>query len=160
MHNLHQRSKYYDAISPFFINFFAHFTCILIYILLVAFFSCCMILYRVSWSINLIYFLLITAFSIMTYAFVLYTSFRFGYDAEQNGYLFAFVGITKATHRHGCASGQKRLRLDDQQRSRIAKACNVGQQRQQLRSNLILSDNNKYYFKHSSQLLKKLTAVN
>lgn len=43
--------------------------------------------------INLIYFLLVTAFSIMTYAFVLYTSFRFGYDAEQNGYLFAFVGI-------------------------------------------------------------------
>lgn len=43
--------------------------------------------------INLIYFLLVTAFSIMTYAFVLYTSFRFGYNAEQNGYLFAFVGI-------------------------------------------------------------------
>lgn len=43
--------------------------------------------------INLIYFLLITAFSIMTYAFVLYTAFRFGYDAEQNGYLFAFVGF-------------------------------------------------------------------
>jgi DHA1 family tetracycline resistance protein-like MFS transporter len=29
----------------------------------------------------------------MTYAFVLYTSFRFGYDAEKNGYLFAFVGV-------------------------------------------------------------------
>lgn len=43
--------------------------------------------------INLIYVLLITAFSIMTYAFVLYTSFRFGYTAEQNGYLFAFVGL-------------------------------------------------------------------
>lgn len=43
--------------------------------------------------INVIYFLLITAFSIMTYAFVLYTGFRFGYNAEQNGYLFAFVGI-------------------------------------------------------------------
>lgn len=43
--------------------------------------------------INVIYFLLITSFSIMTYAFVLYTSFRFGYNAEQNGYLFAFVGI-------------------------------------------------------------------
>ncbi len=41
----------------------------------------------------LIYFLLVTAFSIMTYAFVLYTSFRFGYDAEKNGYLFAFVGL-------------------------------------------------------------------
>ena len=43
--------------------------------------------------INLIYFLLITSFSIMTYAFVLYTGFRFGYNAEQNGYLFAFVGL-------------------------------------------------------------------
>lgn len=41
----------------------------------------------------LIYFLLITAFSIMTYAFVLYTSFTFGYNAEQNGYLFAYVGL-------------------------------------------------------------------
>jgi len=43
--------------------------------------------------INLEYFLLITAFSIMTTAFVLYTAFRFGYNAEQNGYLFAFVGV-------------------------------------------------------------------
>lgn len=43
--------------------------------------------------INLVYFLLVTAFSIMTYAFVLYTAFRFGYNAEQNGYLFAFVGL-------------------------------------------------------------------
>jgi DHA1 family tetracycline resistance protein-like MFS transporter len=39
------------------------------------------------------YFLLITAFSIMTYAFVLYTEFIFGYNAEQNGYLFAYVGM-------------------------------------------------------------------
>jgi DHA1 family tetracycline resistance protein-like MFS transporter len=43
--------------------------------------------------INLEYFLLITAFSIMTGAFVLFTAFRFGYNAEQNGYLFAFVGV-------------------------------------------------------------------
>ncbi|HYJ92613.1 MAG TPA: MFS transporter, partial [Pyrinomonadaceae bacterium] len=43
--------------------------------------------------INLEYFLLITAFSIMTAAFVLYTAYRFGYNAEQNGYLFAFVGV-------------------------------------------------------------------
>jgi DHA1 family tetracycline resistance protein-like MFS transporter len=43
--------------------------------------------------ITLIYFLLITAFSIMTYAFVLYTAFRFGYNAEQNGYLFAYIGF-------------------------------------------------------------------
>ena len=44
-------------------------------------------------EINIVYFLLITAFSIMTYAFVLYTTFRFEYTAEQNGYLFAFVGL-------------------------------------------------------------------
>jgi DHA1 family tetracycline resistance protein-like MFS transporter len=44
-------------------------------------------------TISLNYFLLVTAFSIMTYAFVLYTAYRFGYTAEQNGYLFAFVGI-------------------------------------------------------------------
>jgi len=44
-------------------------------------------------EINLVYFLLVTAFSIMTYAFVLYTAFRFNYNAEQNGYLFAFVGV-------------------------------------------------------------------
>ncbi len=44
-------------------------------------------------TINLLYFLLVTSFSIMTYAFVLYTAYRFGYNAEQNGYLFAFVGL-------------------------------------------------------------------
>lgn len=43
-------------------------------------------------EINLVYFLLVTSFSIMTYAFVLYTAFRFGYSPEQNGYLFAYVG--------------------------------------------------------------------
>ncbi len=43
--------------------------------------------------VNIVYFLLVTSFSIMTYAFVLYTSVRFGYNAEQNGYLFFFVGI-------------------------------------------------------------------
>lgn len=43
--------------------------------------------------IIILYFLLVTAFSIMTYAFVLYTAYRFGYDAEQNGYLFAYVGV-------------------------------------------------------------------
>jgi MFS transporter, DHA1 family, tetracycline resistance protein len=48
---------------------------------------------RTFGSLNLLYFLLITSFSIMTYAFVLFTSFRFGYDAEQNGYLFAYVGV-------------------------------------------------------------------
>jgi DHA1 family tetracycline resistance protein-like MFS transporter len=44
-------------------------------------------------TVNLVYFLLVTAFSIMTYAFVLFTAHRFGYNAEQNGYLFAFVGF-------------------------------------------------------------------
>lgn len=43
--------------------------------------------------VNLVYFLLVTAFSIMTYAFVLFTAYRYGYNAEQNGYLFAYVGL-------------------------------------------------------------------
>jgi DHA1 family tetracycline resistance protein-like MFS transporter len=43
-------------------------------------------------TLTAIYFFLVTAFSIMTYAFVLYTIFRFGYSAEQNGYIFAFIG--------------------------------------------------------------------
>lgn len=44
-------------------------------------------------TLNALYFFLVTAFSIMTYAFVLYTISRFGYSAEQNGYIFAFIGI-------------------------------------------------------------------
>lgn len=40
-----------------------------------------------------IYFLFIVAFSIMTTTFSLYTMFRFGYDAQQNGWLFAYVGL-------------------------------------------------------------------
>ena len=40
-----------------------------------------------------IYFLFVVAFSIMTTSFSLYTMFRFGYDAHQNGYLFAYVGL-------------------------------------------------------------------
>src|SRR5580765_895943 len=44
-------------------------------------------------EINIVYFLLVTSFSIMTYAFVLYTAYRFEYTPEQNGYLFAFVGV-------------------------------------------------------------------
>jgi DHA1 family tetracycline resistance protein-like MFS transporter len=43
--------------------------------------------------VTLLYFLVIVAFSIMTTAFVQYTAFRFGYTAEQNGYLFAYIGI-------------------------------------------------------------------
>ena len=41
----------------------------------------------------IIYFLLIVAFSIMTTSFSLFTMFRFGYDAQHTGYLFAYVGI-------------------------------------------------------------------
>jgi MFS family permease len=44
-------------------------------------------------TIAIVYFLLITAFSIMTYAFVLFTAFTFEYNAEENGYLFAYVGL-------------------------------------------------------------------
>jgi DHA1 family tetracycline resistance protein-like MFS transporter len=40
-----------------------------------------------------IYFFFIVAFSIMTTSFSLYTMFRFGYDAQHNGYLFAYVGL-------------------------------------------------------------------
>lgn len=40
-----------------------------------------------------IYFLSIVAFSIMVTGFSLYTMFRFGYDAQHTGYLFAYVGI-------------------------------------------------------------------
>jgi DHA1 family tetracycline resistance protein-like MFS transporter len=41
----------------------------------------------------ILYFLFIVAFSIMTTSFSLYTMFRFGYDAQHNGYLFAYVGL-------------------------------------------------------------------
>lgn len=44
-------------------------------------------------SVLTIYFLFIVAFSIMTTSFSLYTMFRFGYDAQHTGYLFAYVGI-------------------------------------------------------------------
>lgn len=44
-------------------------------------------------TLNAIYFFLVTSFSIMTYAFVLYTIERFGYTAEQNGYIFMFIGF-------------------------------------------------------------------
>jgi len=40
-----------------------------------------------------IYFLFVTAFSIMTTSFALFTMYRFGYDAAHNGYLFMYVGI-------------------------------------------------------------------
>jgi predicted MFS family arabinose efflux permease len=44
-------------------------------------------------TLTAVYFFLVTAFSIMNYAFVLYTLERFGYRPEQNGYIFAFIGI-------------------------------------------------------------------
>jgi DHA1 family tetracycline resistance protein-like MFS transporter len=40
-----------------------------------------------------IYFLFVVAFSVMTTTFALYTLFSFGYDAQHNGYLFAYIGI-------------------------------------------------------------------
>ena len=40
-----------------------------------------------------IYFLFIVSFSIMTSSFSFYTMFRFGYDAQHTGLLFAYVGI-------------------------------------------------------------------
>jgi len=43
-----------------------------------------------------IYFLFIVAFSIMTVSFALFTMYRFGFDATQNGYLFAMVGVVGA----------------------------------------------------------------
>lgn len=43
--------------------------------------------------ITLEYFLLVMAFSMMTTAFPLYTGFSFGYNAEQTGYILAYVGL-------------------------------------------------------------------
>ncbi len=44
-------------------------------------------------TITSIYFFVVVGFSIMTTSFSLYTMKRFGYDAEQNGYLFVFIGV-------------------------------------------------------------------
>jgi DHA1 family tetracycline resistance protein-like MFS transporter len=46
--------------------------------------------------ILLIYFLFVTAFSIMTTTFGLFTMYRFGYDAHDTGWLFVFVGVIGA----------------------------------------------------------------
>lgn len=43
--------------------------------------------------VMIIYFLFIVAFSIMTATFAFYTMFRFGYNAQHTGYLFAYVGV-------------------------------------------------------------------
>ena len=40
-----------------------------------------------------IYFFFVVSFSIMTTSFSLYVMFRFGYDAQHTGYLFAYVGL-------------------------------------------------------------------
>jgi DHA1 family tetracycline resistance protein-like MFS transporter len=43
-----------------------------------------------------IYFLFVTAFSIMTSSFGLFTLYRFGFDAHDTGWIFAFVGVVGA----------------------------------------------------------------
>jgi MFS transporter, DHA1 family, tetracycline resistance protein len=43
-----------------------------------------------------IYFLFVTAFSIMTASFGLFTLYRFGFDAHDTGWIFAFVGVVGA----------------------------------------------------------------
>jgi MFS transporter, DHA1 family, tetracycline resistance protein len=48
-----------------------------------------------------LYFFLVVSFSIMTYAFVLFTIQRFGYTAEQNGYIFAFIGVLSVIFQGG-----------------------------------------------------------
>ncbi|MBA2338929.1 MAG: MFS transporter [Pyrinomonadaceae bacterium] len=40
-----------------------------------------------------VYFMLIVAFSMMTSSFALFTMYRFGFDAQHNGYIFTFIGI-------------------------------------------------------------------
>lgn len=52
-------------------------------------------------TLTAIYFFLVTSFSIMTYAFVLYTIERFEYTPEHNGYLFAFIGILAVVFQGG-----------------------------------------------------------
>jgi DHA1 family tetracycline resistance protein-like MFS transporter len=44
-------------------------------------------------SLAVLNFLIVTAFSIMTTSFALYTMERFGYDAEHNGWLFFYIGL-------------------------------------------------------------------
>lgn len=52
-------------------------------------------------TLTAIYFFLVTAFSIMNYAFVLYTMERFGYKAEQNGYIFFLIGLIAVVFQGG-----------------------------------------------------------
>jgi DHA1 family tetracycline resistance protein-like MFS transporter len=48
-----------------------------------------------------IYFLFVTAFSVMTSSFGLFTLYRFGFDAHDTGWIFAFVGVTGAVVQGG-----------------------------------------------------------
>src|SRR5689334_15544278 len=48
-----------------------------------------------------IYFLFIVAFSIMTASFGLFTLYRFGFDAHDTGWIFAFVGVIGAVVQGG-----------------------------------------------------------
>jgi DHA1 family tetracycline resistance protein-like MFS transporter len=43
-----------------------------------------------------VYFLFVTAFSVMTASFGLFTLYRFGFDAYETGWYFAFVGVVGA----------------------------------------------------------------
>src|SRR5919112_1108827 len=43
-----------------------------------------------------VYFLFVTAFSVMTSSFGLFTLYRFGFDAHDTGWIFAFVGVVGA----------------------------------------------------------------
>jgi DHA1 family tetracycline resistance protein-like MFS transporter len=48
-----------------------------------------------------VYFLFVTAFSVMTASFGLFTLYRFGFDAHDTGWVFAFVGVVGAAIQGG-----------------------------------------------------------
>src|SRR5215204_1289637 len=48
-----------------------------------------------------VYFLFVTAFSVMTASFGLFTLYRFGFDAHDTGWIFAFVGVVGAVVQGG-----------------------------------------------------------
>jgi DHA1 family tetracycline resistance protein-like MFS transporter len=48
-----------------------------------------------------VYFLFVTAFSVMTSSFGLFTLYRFGFDAHDTGWIFAFVGVVGAVVQGG-----------------------------------------------------------
>src|SRR5437868_11520704 len=52
-------------------------------------------------SVLTIYLLFVVAFSIMTSSFGLFTLFRFGFDAHDTGWIFAFVGVIGAVVQGG-----------------------------------------------------------